>query len=237
MEKDGKKKAGKKDKEAKIPELRVSHMGLGFLGSHVSMATDRIERAGYTDPRESRTGLMYLRRRGKISLPVELVDTGYARQEETPSIGWDYSTEGQRFNIKTLDPATHGEVLCKIFGFKEENGVFSRGGISIALIQDFQPAKWHLALYRQKGVEAREGFVGLCSKHISTSGDIAAKISDAFISISRELPANGTFSFEVPGLAGFSIEILFGSTSLRAHALDSAKVAGIFEDVGWWVER
>lgn len=230
----------KKDQEQENAalQLRISHVGLGFLGNHFESATVRIEQGGYYSPRSTREGLMYVLRRGEKTIPIELKDTGVAPRGGNPDIGWDYSSKHKCFMIKTSNPQLQGEVLVKLFGFKQVGDSFNFGGLKIRLVEDSIPAKWHTALYHQKGKEARMGFFWLCSKHTSSAGDAFAKISDAFMGVSQELPSTGLFSFEVPGLPGFSIEILFGSTSLRLHALESKAQDKIGDRGGWgWAKH
>lgn len=208
-------------KEKAALELRPSHVALGYLGSHLEMATTRVEQAGYHSPRVGRNGPVYVLRRKSVTIPLELTDVGVARPGTVPDIGWNYSTEDHCFLIKTIDMKLQGEVLTKLFSFKETAGEFLLGGIKIRLVQDSTPAKWHVALYHSKGVSAKLGFSVLCSRNIVFPGDIFDNISTVFTKVSKTLTSDGIFMFEVPGLPGFSIEVMFGRTSLSSHALEA----------------
>jgi hypothetical protein len=216
---------GSKKKEEKLPELRVSHIGLGYLGNDAETATKRVQRAGYFDPRDTQTGAIYVFRRRGQTIPLELIDVGLPGRGEEPLLGWDYSTEFECFTIFTTNPQQQGEILVKLFGFKKsdkkDSDEFYLGGLKIRLLQSNKPAKWHLAMYNAKGQDARTGFMARCSKQVSKPGDIFAQISDMFAGTCKELPKGGIFKISVPEIPGFSIEVMFGKHSLKCHALEA----------------
>lgn len=204
-------------------EIRTSHIGFGFLGDYEDDARGRIQRADYYSPRIGSNGPVYVTRRGvHQTIPIELADVGLAQNDE-PNIGWDYCGERKCFIIKTTNSKLQGEVLVKLFGFKEIAGNFFFGKIKVHLLDSRVPAKWHMALYHHDGVAAKHGFSWLCSKHNTDTNDIFDCISKAFKGVSQKLPKNGIMEFDVPRLPGFKIEVMFGASSLRAHALESVK--------------
>lgn len=196
-------------------------------------ARRRMARAGFFDEKETASGLMYVRRREhQQTLPLELVDIGGGSREETSQgFGWDFSRERGAFVIKSENPSLHAKILTDLCGFKQDEGseVLTTRSLRIMLIQSQNAPKWHVGFHAKLVKTLRDGFREKCDQ-LAEKDLVFGNISMEFLQRSTPWPDNGIFNFSVPGLTGFTLELMTGTKPLKSHRLELPDIPRIGTD-------